>query len=234
MKNALITGATKGMGRAITHALAKEGLNLAICSRNDTELTDFKNYLISLYPNLKIVAVKADCSIKDEVINFARVAEHELGFVNVLVNNIGIYEPTSILDDDEFAFERMMNTNLRPSYELYRVFGKKMMQQRQGHVFNVCSIAAIEPVISAGTYSVTKCALLGLTNVMRLEMQPHGVKVTAILPGSTLTSSWDGTNVETDKFILPDDIAASLMNAYKMSNGANVNEIIIKPVFGQV
>jgi NADP-dependent 3-hydroxy acid dehydrogenase YdfG len=69
---------------------------------------------------------------------------------------------------------------------------------------------------------------------MRLETQEHGIKVTAIVPGSTLTASWEGTTVDKNRFILPEDIAAAIITAYKMSPGANVEEIVMKPVFGQV
>jgi len=76
--------------------------------------------------------------------------------------------------------------------------------------------------------------LLGLSKVMRLEMQEHGVKVTAVIPGSTLTDSWKGMAVDPDKMVLPEDIAGAIVNIYGMSAGANVDEIIIKPANGQV
>jgi short-subunit dehydrogenase len=109
-----------------------------------------------------------------------------------------------------------------------------MMAAREGHIFTICSVAALNPIAEAGTYSVTKFALLGLSRVMRLEMMPHNVKVTAVIPGSTLTNSWEGTTIETDKFVLPEDIASAIVNAYKMSPGANIDELIIKPVGGQI
>jgi short-subunit dehydrogenase len=126
-----------------------------------------------------------------------------------------------------------VNTNLMPAYELYRYFGKTMIAARSGHIFNICSVASLNPIAEAGIYSVTKYALLGLNKVMRLEMQQHGVKVTAIIPGSTLTDSWKGMVVEKDQMVLPEDIASAIINIYKMSAGANVDEMIIKPVTGQ-
>lgn len=234
MKNVIITGATKGMGRSISIAFAKEGLNLALCSRNNEELLALRDELKAINPAIKILIRQTDCSVKDEVRAFAALAERELGPMSVIVNNVGIYEPSSILDDGDDVFEKLFNTNLMPSYELYRFFGKSMMAARCGHIFSICSIAAITPVVQAGTYSVTKAALLCLSNIMRLEMQDYSVKVTTILPGSTLTDSWKGTTISPDKFVLPEDIASAIMCAYKMSAGANVDEIIIKPVSGQV
>lgn len=108
------------------------------------------------------------------------------------------------------------------------------MAAREGHIFTICSVAALSPIAAAGTYSVTKFALLGLTKVMRLEMQQHGVKVTAIIPGCTLTNSWNGVQVDKDTMVLPEDIASAVINIYKMSPGANVDEFIIKPAGGQI
>ncbi|MDB5006879.1 MAG: short-chain dehydrogenase [Mucilaginibacter sp.] len=234
MKNALITASTKGMGRATAIAFAKEGINLAICSRTSADLSAFKSELSAINPAIKIYTAVADCSIKEQILEFAASAEKELGFIGIIVNNAGIYEYSSILDDKEETFKKQVNTNLMPAYELYRYFGKKMMRAQEGHIFNICSVASLTPIAEAGTYSVTKYALLGLTKVMRLEMQQYGVKVTAIIPGSTLTDSWKGMTVDKEKMVLPEDIASAIINTYKMSAGANVDEIIIKPTYGQI
>lgn len=233
MKNTLITAATKGIGRATAIAFAQEGSNLAICARNSADLSAFKEELNAINPVIKIFTAVADCSIKEQVLQFARDAEKQLGFIDVIVNNAGIYEYSSILDDKDDTLMKHVNTNLMPAYELYRYFGKTMIAKHSGHIFNICSVAALNPIPEAGTYSVTKYALLGLNKVMRLEMQEHGVKVTAIIPGSTLTDSWKGMVVDKDKMVLPEDIASAIINIYKMSTGANVDEIIIKPANGQ-
>ena len=234
MKNALITASTKGMGRAIAIAFAKEGISLAICSRHSEDLDVFKAELLAINPNIKVFTAVADCSIKQQVLEFGNAAEKELGFIGIIVNNAGMYTYSSILDDAEDTFQKQVNTNLMPAYELYRYFGKKMIAAHEGHIFNICSVAALTPIAEAGTYSVTKFALLGLSKVMRLEMQPHGVKVTTIIPGSTLTDSWKGMEVDKDKMVLPEDIASAILNTYKMSPGANVDELIIKPAYGQI
>ena len=234
IKNALITASTKGIGRAIAIAFAKEGVNLAICSRHGDDLEAFKVELLALRPQLKVFTAVADCSVRQQLLQFATDAEKELGFISVVVNNAGIYRQGSILDDGDETFQQQVNTNLMPAYELYRYFGKTMMAAKEGHIFNICSAAAIDPIAAAGTYSLTKYALLGLTKVMRKEMQPHGVKVTAVIPGSTLTDSWKDIAVDGNKMVLPEDVASAVINIYKMSAGANVDEIIIKPAYGQL
>jgi short-subunit dehydrogenase len=234
MKNSLITGATKGMGRSIAIAFAKEGINLSICSRNEKDLADFKQELLEINPQIKVVALPSDGSVKEQLLQFAAAAEQQLGFISIIVNNLGMFDPSSILNEGENAFDKQLNTNLMPAYHLYRYFGKTMMEKREGHIFTICSVAALNPIAEAGTYSVTKFALLGLSKVMRLEMQPYNVKVTAVIPGSTLTNSWKDVDVDKDQFVSPDDIASAIVNIYKMSTGANVDEIIIKPAGGQV
>lgn len=234
MRNALLTGATKGMGRSIAMAFAKEGVNLAVCSRNEVELTQLKKEILDINPPIKVFWQVADGSVKEQLLNFAAAAEHELGYISIIINNLGMFDPVSILDEDENAFDKQLSTNLMPAYHLYRYFGKSMIAARQGHIFTICSVAALDPIAAAGTYSVTKSALLGLSRVMRLEMMPHNVKVTAVIPGSTLTNSWEGTTIPKDQFVLPEDIASAIVNVYKMSAGANVDELIIKPVGGQI
>lgn len=234
MENALITGATQGIGRSIAIAFAKQGISMAICSRNVKDLEVLKEELLALNSGIQIFALAVDCSQKAELLNYARQAQQQLGFIKVVVNNVGMFQPASILDDADDAFTTNLNTNLMPAYELYRFFGKSMIAARSGHFFNICSIAAKEPVVNAGIYSVTKAALYSLTHIMKLEMQAYSVKVTAVLPGSTLTGSWAGTEVHPDRFVMPHDIAAAILNAYNMSKGANVDEIIIKPVSGQI
>ncbi|OOQ57487.1 SDR family oxidoreductase [Mucilaginibacter pedocola] len=234
MTNALITGATKGMGRAVAIAFAKQGINLSICSRNEQDLLDFKAEILSIAPQIQVYTLVADVSKRDDVKKFAEFTDKNMGFVDILVNNVGMYKHSFILDDSEDSFQKQVDTNLIPAYELYRFFGKRMVSVGKGHIFNICSIAAINPVVEAGVYTVTKYALLGLNKVMKLEMQPHGVKVTAIIPGSTLTDSWAGMQVDKDRMVLAEDIAAAIITIYNMSTGANVDELIVTPKFGQV
>jgi short-subunit dehydrogenase len=234
MENALITGAAQGIGRSIAIAFAKQGISMAICSRKVKDLEQLKQELLAINPQIKVYASATDCSQKMQLLNFASRAQAELGFIKIIVNNVGMFKPSGILNDADDDFLTNINTNLMPAYELYRYFGKTMMAQRSGHIFNMCSVAAKEPVVNAGIYSVTKAALYSLNHIMKLEMQAYSVKVTAVLPGSTLTSSWAGTAVPPERFIMPDDVAAAVLNAYNMSKGANVDEIVIKPVLGQL
>src|SRR5579872_1496424 len=115
MKNAIITGATKGMGRAIAIAFAKQGINLAVCSRNENDLAAFKKELQQINSAVEVMTAVADGSKKDELLNFAAAAEQQLGAINIIVSSLGIFDPVSILDESDTAFDKQLNTNLMPA-----------------------------------------------------------------------------------------------------------------------
>ena len=226
--NAIITGATKGTGKAIATKLAEHGYNLTVCSRNQQELDQLIGELA--YTGAKILTFKADCSIKAEAYAFCDFVKEQVPTVDVLVNNAGMFLMGSILDEADDQYEKQMNLNLNASYYLSKFFGKMMREQRYGHIFNICSIASKQVMENAGSYSVTKAALFSLNNVFREELSKYNVKVTAILPGSTLTSSWEGTNIPAERFVQPEDIANTIYSILNLSSGVNVDEITIKPV----
>lgn len=226
--NAIITGATKGIGKAIAVRLAEHGYNLAICSRNAEDLAYFADAL--KYTGARIITRQADCSVKEEVYGFCEVVKKEMGAVDVLVNNAGTYLPGSLLDESDDVLQRQLDLNLNAAYYLSKYIGKMMCERHSGHIFNICSIASKAAVENAGSYSVTKSALLSLNDVLRAELSKFNVKVTAILPGSTLTSSWEGTEIPAERFVQPEDIASTVYAILNLSKGVNVDEIVLKPL----
>lgn len=231
--NVLITGATKGIGKAIAFKMAESGFNLALCSRNADELNQLKLHLNQKHPDIKVFIKAIDCGIKADVYSFADEALAELKQIDVLVNNVGIFAMNYLLDEDEDSLENSMKVNTYSAYYLYKKLAPLMRERRNGFIFNMCSVASNTSIVNAGSYCVTKAALLSLNNIMREEMMPHHVKVTAILPGATLTNSWEGTTVSPDEFIKPEDVALAIDQIMKMSFGANVDQIVMKPVHGQ-
>lgn len=230
---ALITGATKGMGLAIAETLAQNGYHLLLCARDTQALDRIQQRFKQSYPQVHVAYHTCDLSEKQQVHQLAQWAMNE-GTVDILINNAGMYRPVSILDESTEDYESQMQLNYYAPYYLSQAIGRSMRKNHRGHIINISSIASREPVASAGTYTVTKCAIRGLTQVLRDELQPFGVKVTEIIPGSTLTSSWEGTNIPSDRFVQPEDIAQVVLTALKMSNGANIDEIVIKPTYGNI
>lgn len=232
--NAIITGATKGIGRAISFALATENYDLFICARSAIELTSLANELKALNPGISVITSVTDCADLDQVKLFAEHITKYIDSPDVLVNNAGLFLPSTILNENDDTMDQQLHVNLLAPHYLCKFFGRKMREKRSGYIFNICSIASINPVVSAGSYSVTKFALLGLTKVLREELMEYGVKVTAILPGSTLTASWEGTTLPKERFVDPEDIAASLIACLKTSKGGNIDQLIIRPTLGDI
>lgn len=232
--NALITGATKGIGKAITYQLAKNHYNLFLCARNHDELEQLRTQLTDQFPHLSILALQTDCSNPEELSRFAGFVQQHAQALDVLINNAGLYIPSALFDEDDDALLQQMQTNVYAAHYLCKVFGRQMRDAGAGHIINICSVAGIKPFANAASYSVTKFALLGLTKVLREELMQFGVKVTAVLPGATLTDSWAGTSLPPDRFVRAKDVADAIINCLKMSKGANVDEIVIRPVLGEI
>lgn len=225
---AVITGSTKGIGRAIAIKFAQNGYDLVLVARGLDELEKFRKELIP-YGNTVFIQA-ADCSIKEEVYAFLNSTAINFEDVTVLVNNVGTFLPGSLLDEDDETFEKQQYLNVNASYYISKFFGKKMRSAKRGHIFNICSVASKAPVKNGGSYSVTKAAMLSLNHVLRQELAPHNVKVTAFLPGSTKTSSWKGTTIPDEKFVQPEDIAETLFTILNLSKGVNVDEVLITPL----
>lgn len=232
-KTALITGATKGMGLAITEILAKNEYNLLLCARDASALENIQQRLKQEYPAIEVNYYACDLSDKPQLRKLAQwILKQDR--IDILINNAGMYRQVSILDESAKDYEDQMQLNYYAPYYLSQTVGRSMQKNRRGHIINISSIASRAPVAEASTYTVTKYAIRGLTQVIRDELRPHGIKVTEIIPGSTLTSSWEGTDIPSERFVLPGDIARAVLTSLQMSDGANIDEIMIMPTYGNI
>ncbi|TAF44686.1 MAG: SDR family oxidoreductase [Sphingobacteriales bacterium] len=225
--NILITGASKGIGKAIAIEMAKNGHNLALCARNIHDLELLKAEL-NLTQKQQIFIGTCNCDIKTDVQSFNQLANNTLGKIDVLINNVGVFKYSFILDEEDDVMLSQMQTNLLSAYFFYKEIGKSMRKNQAGHIFNICSVASIETLAHAGSYCVTKAAMLSLNNVMREELKKYGVKVTAILPGATYTHSWEGFTNVPQNFVQPQDIARAITHTLQMTAHAYTEQIIVK------
>jgi len=225
---AVITGATKGIGRAIAMKLVQQGYDVAVCARTAADLELLAAELRKSGSN--IFTFKADCSIKDEVYAFCNAVKETFGSIDVLINNAGLFLPSEIFEEADDTLESQLQLNLLAPYYVTKFFGKMMIGQGSGHIFTICSVASRVIPENAGSYGVTKSALLSLNDVWRRELSRHNIKVTAVLPGPTLTSSWAGTEIPPDRFVQAGDVADMINAILNLSNGANVDEILMKPL----
>ena len=135
--NAIITGSTKGIGRAIVELLASKGINVAICSRNENEVNKFIKELETSFPNIKAIGTRTDMSKKSEVLEFAAFVLKEFETIDILVNNAGVFFPGELLQEEDGALEKMIETNLYSAYHLTRALAPNMIENKSGHIFNM-------------------------------------------------------------------------------------------------
>ena len=127
-----------------------------------------------------------------------------------------------------------MAVNLYSAYHVTRSVISQMMEQKSGHIFNMCSIASLKAYPNGGAYSISKYALAGFSTNLREEMKPHGIKVTAVYPGAAYTDSWEGSGVNPKRIMQADDIAKMIYTASQLSPQACVEEIMLRPQLGDL
>jgi len=232
--NAVISGGSKGIGRAIAFKFAQEGFNIAVCARNKKPLNDLEQELKSQFPTIEVISFDCDVSQKSAILKFAEHIKNKWDTVDVLVNNAGTFIPGEIHKEKEGILEQLINTNLYSAYHLTRALIDMMIANKSGHIFNICSTASITAYANSGSYCISKFALLGFSKVLREEMKKRGIRVTAVLPGATLTDSWAKTNLPENRFMKPKDIASVIYNAYSLSKQTDVEQICLRPVLGDI
>jgi short-subunit dehydrogenase len=233
-KLAVITGGTKGIGRATIEKFAAANFDIVTCARNQDQLDNLVFELKSKYPNVRIYAEKADLSQKEEVLAFAEAVKALNRPITMLLNNTGVFFPGSIHSEEDGNLEMMIETNLYSAYHLTRALIGDMMKRKSGHIFTTGSIAGIQAYPNGGSYGISKFALLGFTKALREEMKPHGIRVTSILAGATYTSSWEGVDLPLDRFMKAEDIADAIFSAHALSPNTVVEEIILRPQLGDI
>lgn len=231
---AVVTGGTKGIGKACVERFLEEGFDVVTCSRNESDLLELKNEMDSTFTNVELFIRKADLSVRADINTFINYIDSIGRIADVLINNTGVFIPGQIHNEEEGVLEKTIETNLFSAYHLTRGVIGGMMKQRKGHIFTLCSTASIIAYPNGGSYCVSKFALYGMTKVLREEMKSHNVKVTAILPGATFTESWSGTELPAERFMDSKDIADSIYAAYSLSSRAVVEEILIRPQLGDL
>ncbi|GAA5022924.1 oxidoreductase [Marivirga lumbricoides] len=229
----VITGGTKGIGKALVHRFAKAGYAVITCARNEKDLINLKATIEDNYKSEMYFKV-ADLSLKSEVQSFSEYVSELTDNVTVLINNTGVFIPGSITDEEEGNLELMMNTNLFSAYYLTRSLIPNMIKNKKGHIFSMSSIAGITAYASGGSYSITKYAMQGFTKCLREELKDKGIKVTAVLPGATLTASWEGVDLPEERFMKSEDVAEAVWSAFQMSDRTVVEEIVLRPQLGDI
>ncbi|MBX2875940.1 MAG: SDR family oxidoreductase [Saprospiraceae bacterium] len=231
---AVITGATKGIGRAITQLFASKGFHLAITARTEKDLQSLAAELRKTYPTIEVIAKTTDLSERAQLTAFMELVNNSWPQVDVLINNAGIFLQGELLNEAESHLDQMMQVNLHAPYHLCRGFIPKMQAAGKGHVFNICSVASKKVFPGSGAYATTKFALLGFTKALRQELLASPIKVTAVLPGATWTASWEGATIPEERLMPPSDIAQAIWDVWQLSPRTVVEELVLRPQAGDL
>ena len=231
--NIVITGASKGMGKALAVKFATNKNNIFICARNENELRQTANE-IRENNKVHVEYFAADLSEKTSASKLVDWLSTKKIAPDILINNAGFFIPGSVYNEEDGILEKMISSNLYTAYYVTRALLPSMMKKKSGHIFNMCSIAALKAYNNGGSYSISKFALMGFSKNLREELKPFNIKVTAVYPGAVFTSSWEGSGVEQSRIMEVNDISEMIYAASLLSPQACVEDIVIRPQLGDL
>ena len=233
--NCIITGGSKGIGKAIAINFAERGYNLCLCSRSMDDLIKAKEEIEHINPDISVYIKSVDVSNKAEVDSFAQFALEVFDdTIDVLVNNAGVFIAGEVHTEDEGNLELMMTTNLYSAYHLTRGVVHTMIQNRSGYIINISSIAGVKAYPNGGSYSISKFAMRGMSLVLREELKDKGIKVTNVMPGATWSNSWAGVDLPQSRLMAAEDIAKAIGSILDLSDAAVMEELILRPQLGDL
>ena len=229
----VVTGGTKGIGKAVIEKFASEKFDIVTCSRSERDLALLRDEIQKKF-GVRVFVRSADMGNRQEVNLFCAFVAELKRPVDVLVNNAGYFIPGEITTEVEGTLEKMIQANLYSAYHVTRGVVAEMKSSRQGHIFNMCSIASIKAYPNGGSYAISKFAMLGFSKCLREELKPYNIRVTAVMPGATLTASWEGVDLPEERFMQSSDVADTVYYTYRLSERSVVEEIIIRPQLGDI
>ena len=241
-KTALVTGASKGIGRAIALAFGEAGANVIATARTASEIEDVANSVRGF--GSKALALVADMGVEADIENLARAAEHEFGGVDILVNNAAIIHPRiRVIEFDPELWRDVLNVNLTGAFLLTRAILPGMIDRGYGKVINISSIGGRKGADGRSAYRVTKSGLISFTESLAAEVYEHGINVNAICPGGTDTEGFRAAfntagRADNPKLMEPSEIAAVALFLASDDSSAVTGTAIdsfggSNPLFGQ-
>ena len=226
---AIVTGAGRGIGRAIALALAENGANVVVSSRTQKEIDAAKEKIIAL--GRKSIAIRGDVAKEVDVKNVISQTVSEFGKIDILINNAGIgaFAPVTELKTEDF--DNMWATNMRGVFLFSKYVIPHMAKQKSGNIVNISSLAGRNAFKGGAGYSATKWALIGFSRTLMLEVREHNIRVITLCPGSVDTdfSPSQKNPKESSRIPKAEDIAKIVVNTLQMPDNVLVSEIDIRP-----
>lgn len=217
-KTAIITGAGKGIGKAIAVALAKEGANLGLVARTSADLEALQTELKNTYSVDVHIAV-ADVSVKAEADGAVAALKEQLGSIDILINNAGIAQFGKLIDMDPEQWERIIQVNLMGTYYVTRAALPTLLEQNGGSIINIASTAGERGFATGSAYCASKFAVLGLTESLMQEVRKSNIRVTALTPSTVNTPLAVNAGLpigDEDRMMQPEDVAELALATLKL------------------
>lgn len=225
---ALVTGASRGIGRAIALRLASLGASVAICGRDKDALAATTSELKQL--GGRVHSQPADVTRLADITSLVTRTEAALGAISILVNNagIGLFGPAH--ERSEADWDLVMNTNLKSAFLVSSAVVPSMIRRRQGDIINISSLAGRNTFATGGLYCASKWGLLGLSGCMAEDLREHGIRVSVICPGSVATDFSGRRHKDASKVLTADDVAHAVAMVVTQGPQSFLSEIQLRPV----
>ncbi|MFQ5830408.1 MAG: SDR family oxidoreductase [Candidatus Methylomirabilia bacterium] len=229
---AIVTGAGRGIGRAVALAFSQEGARVALASRTALELNEVAALIRS--QNGRALVLPTDVCQEAALATLVDRTLAEWGQVDILVTAAGAASFGPVVDSKAAEWDQMMAVNLRGVYLMCRAVLPTMIAQRRGTIINVVSVTVKRAIPSCAAYAASKHGVLGFTQVLAEEMRAHGVRVGALVPGAVDTSLWDQIPSPPDRarMLKPRDVAEAAVLMASLPSGASLEEVTLLPSAG--
>ena len=224
---ALVTGASRGIGLAVARRLGKMGARVSICARNPVNLDRAASDLRAA--GIQVLTLRTDVTCGDEVTSLVTQTQRALGPVDILVNNagIGVFGPFQV--QTEADWNAILDTNLKSVFLVSRAVAPEMIQRKTGHIINISSLAGKSTFANGAIYCASKWGLLGLTGCMAEELRAHGIRVSAICPGSVATEFSPHAGKDPSRMLQPEDVAHAVAALVTQAPGSFISEVHMRP-----
>jgi NADP-dependent 3-hydroxy acid dehydrogenase YdfG len=224
---AVVTGASRGIGLAIARRLGQMGARVSLCARNAANLERAASDLRAA--GIQVLALRTDVTRGDEVASLVSETQRTFGPVDILVNNagIGIFGPFQ--EQTEADWNSVMDTNLKSVFLVSRAVAPEMIRRKTGHIINIGSLAGKSAFANGAVYCASKWGLLGLTGCMAEELRAHGIRVSAICPGSVATEFSPHAGKDPARMLQPEDVAHAVAALVTQAPGSFISEVLMRP-----
>lgn len=229
----VITGASRGIGAAIAKAFAAlHQYSLCLVARDEAALQKIKAECEALGSPTDYYL--CDMNHPEQIQAVSTSIMTERGIPQILINNAGHYAGGSFIETSEEMLLQQVQVNCLGPVNFTRSFLPGFIERQSGDILCMGSVASIKGFANCGAYVIAKHALLGYCRSLREELKPHGIRVTAILPGAVLTDAWSGTTAPPERLMRAEDIANSIVAMTQLSPQTVVEEIILRPQEGDL